>query len=84
MEKESMIVPKDTMILGDDCYYDLDTYKTLRNNNAVIIGSPGSSKTRGIVIPNLLQASGSYVITDPKGNLYTKNKKHYDKYKGLV
>ena len=77
MEKESLNVPKDTMILGDDCYYDLDTYKTLRNNNTVIIGSPGSSKTRGIVIPNLLQASGSYVITDPKGNLY-------DRYGGFL
>ena len=29
-------------------------------------------KTRSIVSPNLLQATGSYVVTDPKGNLYTK------------
>ena len=67
---ENLNVPADTMILGKDSYYDLDTYKTQRNNNVVVIGSPGSGKTRGIVIPNLLQCSGSYVITDPKGNLY--------------
>lgn len=65
-------VPADTMILGKDCYYDLDSYKTFRNNNVVVIGSPGAGKTRGIIIPNILQCSGSYVITDPKGNLYRR------------
>ena len=60
---------KNMMILGQDALYDLDTYKTQRNNNVLIVGSPGSGKTRGIVIPNLLMASGSYVVSDPKGNL---------------
>ena len=58
---------KNMMILGQDALYDLDTYKTQRNNNVMIVGSPGSGKTRGIVIPNLLMASGSYVVSDPKG-----------------
>jgi type IV secretion system protein VirD4 len=34
----------------------------------------GAGKTRSIVIPNLLQAAGSYVVSDPKGNLYKKYK----------
>lgn len=58
------------MLLGQDARYDLDTHKTKLNNNVLIVGSPGSGKTRGIVIPNLLQATGSYVVSDPKGNLY--------------
>ena len=60
---------KNKMILGKDAYFDLDTNKTLRNNNVMIVGSPGSGKTRGVVIPNLLMAHGSYVVSDPKGNL---------------
>ncbi len=86
-EKEALLkqiqVPENTMILGDGIYYDLDTYKTMRNNNVVVIGSPGSCKTRGIIIPNILQASGSYVITDPKGNLYEKYHR-YLRRKGYV
>ena len=42
---------------------------TQLNNNVVVIGASGAGKTRSIVIPNLLQAAGSYVVSDPKGNL---------------
>ena len=67
---EMLFVPHGSMILGEGCYYDLDTYTTRLNNNVLAVGSPGSGKTRGIVRPNILQANGSYVVTDPKGNLY--------------
>jgi type IV secretion system protein VirD4 len=63
---------ENTMILGKDRYYSLDSYKTGINNNVLVVGASGAGKTRGIVIPNLLQATGSYVVTDPKGNLYDK------------
>jgi type IV secretion system protein VirD4 len=63
---------ENTMILGEDRYYSMDAYKTGVNNNVLVVGASGAGKTRGIVIPNLLQATGSYVITDPKGNLYNK------------
>ncbi len=58
------------MVLGKDQTYSLDCHKTRVNNNVLVVGTSGSGKTRGIVIPNLLQATGSYVVTDPKGNLY--------------
>ncbi|MCR5105576.1 MAG: type IV secretory system conjugative DNA transfer family protein, partial [Eubacterium sp.] len=58
------------MILGENKYYSLDCYNTHLNNNVLVVGASGSGKTRSIVIPNLLQASGSYVVSDPKGNLY--------------
>ncbi len=66
MEKENK------MILARDRYYSLNCHETLRNNNVLVVGATGSGKTRSIVIPNLLQAEGSYVVSDPKGNLYRK------------
>ena len=67
-----MRLQNEDMILGQDRYYSLDTRKTGLNNNVLVVGASGTGKTRGIVIPNLLQAKGSYIVSDPKGNLYRK------------
>ena len=64
-----MRIPENMLVLGKDCYVSRDTHKTQINNNVMVVGGPGSGKTRGVVIPNILQAEGSYVISDPKGNL---------------
>ncbi len=60
------------MILPDGKYYSLDDHETGLNNNVVVVGTTGSSKTRTVITPNLLECVGSYVVTDPKGNLYKK------------
>jgi len=57
------------MIFTQSERMSLDTRKTFRNNNVLIIGGSGSGKTRFFVKPNLMQLHSSYVITDPKGNL---------------
>lgn len=44
-------------------------YKHGLNTNVIVIGGSGSGKTRGYVIPNLLQASMSYVVLDPSGEI---------------
>ena len=62
-------VPEGMMILGENRYYSRDCYKTKLNNNVIVVGTSGSGKTRGIVKPNIMQATGSYVVSDPKGNL---------------
>lgn len=67
-----------TMILGQDQYYSLNSHETKLNNNVLVVGTSGSGKTRSIVIPNLLQATGSYVLCDPKGNLYKKYKRYLE------
>ncbi len=69
---------KNTMILGENQYYSLDCYKTKLNNNVLVVGASGAGKTRSIVTPNILQASGSYIISDPKGNLYQKYKDYLE------
>ncbi len=66
------MIHSNDMILAKGQYYDMDCYKTQLNNNVVVVGGSGCGKTRGVVIPNILQATGSYIISDPKGNLYDK------------
>lgn len=61
-------------ILCQDHYIDNDTWITGLNNNDCIIGPSGAGKTRGYVLPNILQSalqgSESLIIADVKGNLY--------------
>lgn len=40
-----------------------------RTRNVLVIGGPGSGKSRGFVEPNLMQMNASYFVTDPKGTV---------------
>ena len=57
------------MILTQNIFLNMDTRKTLRNNNVLVVGGSGAGKSRFMVKPNLLQANCNYVITDPAGEL---------------
>lgn len=57
-------------ILAEGVTVSTDIYETQLNNNMVVFGTPGGGKTEGVVKPNVMQLNSSYVITDPKGNLY--------------
>ncbi len=57
----------------------LDNRKIRKNVNTVILGSPAAGKSRFFVKPNILQASCSYVITDPKGELLESTGSFYVK-----
>lgn len=74
---------KNHMVLGQGNYYSLDCFETGLNNNVMVVGASGAGKTRGVVIPNLLMTSGSYVVSDPEGNLYKKYKEVFEN-KGYV
>ena len=50
----------------------ISIYNFKLNNNTLIIGGSGSGKTRSYVMPNLLQAHSSFIITDPKGEILAK------------
>lgn len=74
---------KNYRILGENRYVSNDTRETHLNNNDLIIGSSGSGKTGGYVIPNILACETSFVVADTKSNLYKKlspdlEKKGYD------
>lgn len=61
-----------------------DGKKTGLNRNDLIIGGSGSGKTTGYVAPNLYNPSGSFVVSDTKGKLYQKYKKHLEELGYLV
>lgn len=61
---------KNEMIIAQNIAYSLDCHETQLNNNVLVVGTSGSGKTRSIVTPNIIQATGSYIVSDPKGNLY--------------
>ena len=56
-------------ILAQDVTVSNNTEETGLNNNDMIIGSSGSGKTGGYVIPNLQNIEGSMIVSDTKGQL---------------
>ena len=64
------------MILPDGSLSSLNSIVTRRNGNVMYLAMSGGGKTRSGVIPNILTAFWSYVISDPKGTLY-KNYANY-------
>lgn len=63
------------IIISDDVRYCMHNFEL--NNNVLIFGGAGSGKSRGYVLPNILQCtksefSPSLVITDPKGEIIAK------------
>ena len=59
---------KGEMVLSQN--YRLAMEGGLYNNNVIVVGKAGSGKTRGVMIPNVLQETGSYIINDQYGAIY--------------
>ena len=57
------------LILAQNNYLPLNK---LGNINVLIVGGSGSGKSSSYTIPNAHQMLGSYVFTDPKGEIYDK------------
>ena len=66
----AQIVNTRNCILSQNIQMTLDTRHTDLNNNILVIGGSGSGKTYRFVKPQLMQMSSSFIITDPKGELY--------------
>lgn len=60
------------MILTNRARLGFDFYRHGKNGNTLIWGGPGTWKSRGYIIPNLMQMNCNYVVTDPKGELAKK------------
>ena len=52
-----------------------DTWRSGLNNNDLVIGPSGAGKTRGYVLPNILECAESMIISDSKNSLYRKSAK---------
>ena len=59
-----------SIVLPDGSMFSSDGYVTRTNNNIIVLGTSGGGKTRSMVIPNILSATESMIISDPKGSLY--------------
>ena len=62
------------IILAKDNYLPVDKQG---NTNVMVIGGSGAGKSASFVIPNVLGPLGSYVFTDPKGELYDKTASYF-------
>lgn len=77
------IVNTRNRILSQNIQMTLDTRHTDLNNNIMVIGGSGSGKTFRFVKPQLLQMTSSYIVTDPKGELY-RDTSNFMKRNGYV
>ena len=66
---------KDGFILSKTHYLGTDLKKVGINKNILVVGGSGSGKTACYIKPNIMQCLGSYIITDPKGELYKETSK---------
>lgn len=67
-------------ILARDQAVSNDTWSTGLNNNDLIIGPSGAGKTRSYVLPNILRASESLIVTDTKGDLCQQSRESLEKH----
>lgn len=63
------ILPDQNICLGDGVFLATDTHKTKLNLNTLTIGGSGTGKTRGFILPNIVQMNSSFVVTDPAGEV---------------
>lgn len=54
-------------ILTQNVSIGFDGHKHKRNLNTAVVGGAGTSKTKSLAQPNILQCNTSYVVLDPKG-----------------
>lgn len=66
-EQYKILNKKEGIILAEDNYLPLNK---MGNVNVLIVGGSGAGKSSAYSIPNAFQCLGSYVFTDPKGELY--------------
>lgn len=67
--------PYNTIILSKTEQLSMDGRKTNISNHVLVLGDPGSGKSRNYVKPNVAQMNGNYVITDPSGeHLFAEGK----------
>lgn len=60
---------EDNIILTRRFLLGTDAVRHGRNLNVLVVGGSGAGKTRGYAKPNVMQASSSMVVLDPKGEI---------------
>ena len=68
-EQYQILSNKKGIVLAENNYLPVDKRG---NVNVLVVGGSGSGKSASYSIPNAYQMLGSYVFTDPKGELYDR------------
>lgn len=68
-EQYTVLSKNKGIILAEDNYLPVDKRG---NVNVLVVGGSGSGKSASYSIPNAHQCLGSYIFTDPKGELYDR------------
>ena len=68
-EQYAVLNNKKGIVLAENNYLPVDKRG---NVNVLVVGGSGSGKSASYSIPNAYQMLGSYIFTDPKGELYDK------------
>lgn len=72
-EEYSVLSKKEGFILSANHYLPvIPKPPEAKNGNILVIGGSGSGKSASFAIPNAFQMLGSYIFTDPKGELYDR------------
>lgn len=72
-ERKAFSNPDHTIPVGEGLYVDPKN-NDLKNLHELVVGDTGAGKSFRVVIPDLLQMTGSYVVADVKGTLYRQTR----------
>ena len=64
--------PDKNVILTQNLRMSMNGRHHMRNLLQIIVGGSGAGKSRSLILPNLLLANASFIVTDPKGELLRK------------
>lgn len=59
--------PEKNIILTQNLRMSLNGRRHMRNLLQIVVGGSGAGKSRSVILPNLLLANASFIVTDPKG-----------------
>lgn len=60
---------RQSMVYSDNIYLSLNGGWCQRNTNSIVFGASGTGKSRYFLKPNILQDNGSFICTDPSGDI---------------
>lgn len=85
MDDSQVMDPNEGVILSKHTQELVNGAKE-RINNVLVIGGPGSGKSWHVILPNLLQMNGSYIVLDHDGTLFmtTKELFHQSGYRVML
>ena len=62
--------PANNMLISENISLGFNSQHSKHNNNVLVLGSYGFGEDYRYAIPNILNTSHSFVVTDPKGEIY--------------